>query len=120
MSRTAQAYLERRAEPRVTLTSRARVLQGPKLDLWADCVIKDLSASGAKIELSHFHKLSPRFVLLHFEEGVAFEVILKWRRGDLAGMAIEKTHPMDTEAVEPRMAGVRDAWLALRPSLAPR
>jgi hypothetical protein len=119
MTNPAPSYIERRAEPRIAVDARARVLLGPKLALWADCMIKDLSQSGAKIELSHFHKLPPRFVLLHFEAGVAFEVMLKWRRGDLAGMVIERRHPLDAE-VPPMLAPAREAWLALQPGLSPR
>ncbi|WP_293908095.1 PilZ domain-containing protein [Phenylobacterium sp.] len=119
MSRFHQAHLERRGEPRVALDARARVFQGQGLALWADCVIKDLSASGAKIELSHVHKLSPRFVLLHLEAGNAFEVILKWRRGDLAGMSLERTHALVAPTVEPHLVTVREAWMALQPNRPP-
>jgi len=92
---------------------------GDKLGLWADCVIRDMSASGAKIELSQLVKLPPRFLLMHLSDGVAFEVVLKWRRGDLAGMAFEKRHPL-TEAVEPRLEPVRTAWKALMPGFTPK
>lgn len=114
MTRPVPSYIERRSEPREPVSIRARVMHGPSLALWADCVIRDLSASGAKIELSHFYKLPPRFVLLRFDIGIAFEVVLKWRRADLAGMAFEARHELEGE-VEPRLSAVREAWLALRP-----
>jgi hypothetical protein len=107
-------YAERRSEPREAANIRARVMTGKDLAMWADCVIRDLSASGAKIELSHVYKLPPRFVLLRFDVGVAFEVVLKWRRADLAGMAFEATHQLDGE-VPVHLAKVREAWLALKP-----
>lgn len=88
-------------------------MHGDKLGIWADCTIKDLSDSGAKIELSHLHKVPPRFILINFQGGVAFEVVLKWRRGDLAGMSFEHRHPLD-QAVPARLEPVRAAWLALR------
>ena len=113
------SYIERRGEPRVPVSAPGRVMHGDKLGLWADCLIKDLSASGAKIELSHFYRLPPRFVLLHFREAVAFEVVLKWRRGDLAGMAFEHRHPLDT-LNDPRLAAVSEAWKALQPGMARR
>ena len=106
-------YSERRAEPRVALSAPGRVMHGERMGMWADCVIKDLSPSGAKIELSHFYRLPPRFVLMHFREAVAFEVVLKWRRGDLAGMAFEHRHPLAT-LEEPRLAPVVEAWRALQ------
>lgn len=118
-SRPMPDYVERRAEPRLAVSAPGRIMHGDRLALWADCVIKDLSASGAKIELSHLYRLPPRFVLLHFQEAVAFEVVLKWRRGDLAGMAFERRHALDT-LDEPRLAAVVEAWKALQPGLAPR
>ncbi len=88
-------------------------MHGDKLGIWADCMIKDLSDSGAKIELSHLHKVPPRFILIHFQAGMAFEVVLKWRRGDLAGMSFEHRHPLD-QPVPPHLEPVRAAWMALR------
>ena len=115
-TRAAPNWTERRAEPRESVSIRARVLHGQGLAMWADCVIKDLSASGAKIELSHFHKVPPRFVLLHFEAGMAFEVVLKWRRADLAGMAFEHRHDLQGD-VPSHLAAAKEQWLALKPSL---
>lgn len=109
----ARAFLDRRAEPRVSINARGRIMHGDKLAIWADCVIKDLSESGAKIELSHLHKIPPRFILIHFQGGLAFEVVLKWRRGDLAGMAFEAKHDLQ-QSVSARLEPVRTAWLALR------
>lgn len=88
-------------------------MHGDKLAIWADCVIKDLSDSGAKIELSHLHKIPPRFILIHFQAGMAYEVVLKWRRGDLAGMAFEVKHELE-HPVPPRLEPVQAAWRALR------
>lgn len=88
-------------------------MHGDKLGIWADCMIKDLSDSGAKIELSHLHKVPPRFILINFQAGMAFEVVLKWRRGDLAGMSFEHRHPLD-QPVPPQLEPVRVAWMALR------
>lgn len=119
MAEPVPAYSERRAEPRVPVNAPGRVIYGPKLAMWADCIIRDLSTSGAKIEVSHFYRIPPRFVLLHLQAGVAFEVVLKWRRGDLAGMAHERTHSL-AEGSEPRLAAVRDAWLALQPGFMPK
>ena len=116
MTRAAPNWIERRAEPRESVSIRARVLHGQGLAMWADCVIRDLSAAGAKIELSHFHKMPPRFVLLHFEAGIAFEVVLKWRRADLAGMAFEHRHALDGD-VPPHLEAAKAQWLALKPSL---
>jgi hypothetical protein len=109
----ARSFLDRRAEPRVSINTRGRIMHGDKLGIWADCLIKDLSESGAKIELSHLHKIPPRFILINFQGSVAFEVVLKWRRGDLAGMAFEVRHDLE-KPVPPRLEPVQAAWKALR------
>lgn len=117
MTRPQPAYAERRGEPRLPVRAAGRVMFGDKLAMWADCVIRDLSGSGAKIELSQLVKLPPRFLLIHLQEGVALEVVLKWRRGDLAGMAFERRHQL-SETTEPRLEPARTAWLGLMPGFA--
>jgi hypothetical protein len=118
MSNAALALHERRAEPRTPTNAPARILHGANLALWADCAIKDLSQSGAKLAVSHFHNLPPRFVLLSLHAGEAIDVVMKWRRGDLAGVAFEKRHALEN-LEDPRLAPARETWLALRPGIAP-
>ena len=57
--------------------------------MWADGQIVDMSKSGAKLMVPEIYPLSPRFLVLHIGGGVVYDVRLKWRRGDLAGLAIE-------------------------------
>ena len=114
MSPPAPAYIERRAEPRVPAKLPARAYFGDSLNLWADCELRDLSQSGAKIHVASVYKLPPRFMLLHLQDGSAFEVILKWRRGDLAGVSFEHRHELK-DLQEPRLTPLREAWLALLP-----
>ena len=57
--------------------------------MWADAQIVDLSHSGAKLMVPELYPLSPRFLVLQIRGGVVFEVRLRWRRGDMAGLAIE-------------------------------
>src|SRR5436189_4982067 len=102
MNRPAPIYVERRGEPRIKVSAPARLFHGTNLALWADCTIRDLSASGAKIELPQVHVCPPRFVLLNFEAAVAYEAVLKWRRGNMAGMSFEAIHALETLA-EPRL-----------------
>lgn len=117
MTRALPAYHERRTEERTPTNAPGRVLHGPSYGLWADCVIRDMSKSGAKIELSHFHRLPARFVLVNFHGGEAIEVILKWRRGDLAGLSFEKRHSL-RDTTDARFAGAREVWIALYPQYA--
>lgn len=118
MAKPAPDYLERRVEPRETTRQPVRAYFGENLSLWADCELRDLSASGAKIHVSSLYKLPPRFSLLLHQQGVAFDVVLKWRRGDLAGLSFEARHDL-ASASTARMIPVREAWLALQPRSRP-
>lgn len=115
MGRLAAHHLERRVEPREAVRQPVRACFGENFGLWADCELRDLSASGAKIHLSSLYKLPPRFILLLHQTGVAYEVVLKWRRGDLAGLSFEARHELESTH-EPHLASIREAWVGLRPA----
>lgn len=115
MGRLALNGMERRVEPREAVRQPVRVYYGEKLGLWADCELRDLSASGAKVHLSSIYKLPPRFILLLHQTGVAYEVVLKWRRGDLAGLSFEERHDLETTQ-ETHLVNIREAWIGLRPA----
>jgi len=108
--------LDRRSEPRIAVRQPARIAYGPKLALWADCVIRDRSKSGAKIDLGAIFVLPSRVVLTDLQAGLAFDGVVKWRRGDMAGLYFEQEHDL-RGSVEPRLIAVRDTWLALRPGV---
>lgn len=114
MGRLALENMERRAEPREALRQPVRAYFGDNLRLWADCELRDLSVGGAKIHLSSLYKLPPRFILLLHQTGIAYEVVLKWRRGDLAGLSFEARHDLQMDQGT-RLASIREAWLGLRP-----
>ena len=115
MGRLALHVMERRVEPREAVRQPVRAYYGENLGLWADCELRDLSASGAKVHLSSIYKLPPRFILLLHQIGIAYEVVLKWRRGDLAGLSFEARHDLEATQ-EPRLATIREAWIGLRPA----
>lgn len=114
MATPAPSFVERRADPREATRQPVRAYLRADLGLWADCELRDLSAGGAKIHVSSLYKLPPRFILLQHQVGVAHEVVLKWRRGDLAGVAFEARHDLQTSE-DTRMAALREAWLGLKP-----
>jgi hypothetical protein len=64
------------------------VIRGPNLH--ADCVIRDLSASGAKIEVPSSVQLPDEFNLLLAEANTSRHVLLKWQAGDFAGVAFAR------------------------------
>jgi len=110
---THAGLVERRAHVRVPTHFAARLCYGPRYSHWADCVVKDLSVGGAKVEIGAMYKLPRAFVLLHFSAGLAFEAVRRWRRADLLGISFEACHDLGLP-IPPRMALVHETWLALR------
>jgi len=110
------AGAERRAEPRVRANAPARVFHGEGNSFWIDCRIKDRSRSGAKIQLSALFQLPPELVLLDFEQGLAFDAQLRWRRAEMAGLWLDRAHDLRSVA-EPRLVEVRKTWETLGPAL---
>lgn len=104
--------MDRRAEPRVAVRTPARLFYGPRLEMWADGVVRDRSHSGAKVEIGEVFKLPSRLIIIDLPTGIAFDAIVKWRRGDLAGLQFEARHELRGE-VEPRLAHIRTTWAAL-------
>ena len=80
--------IERRRETRQVVSTYGRIWYGPQYGLWADCRISDRSSSGARIEVSAVYRLPRRLVFAHHGAGLLFEAILKWQRGDAAGLAL--------------------------------
>lgn len=108
--------MERRAEPRVAANIPARLFYGPGYSRWMDCIIKDRSERGAKIQAPEIFQLSRKLVLLDYLAGEAFLAQPRWRKRDLAGLWLEVRYDM-RELTDPALARVREAWLALGPAL---
>lgn len=54
-----------------------------------DCLIRDISPAGARLELSSAATIPERFGLFIPQKGKTFEVAIKWRRGDEIGVVFE-------------------------------
>jgi hypothetical protein len=76
-------------ERKKRIASRREVL-GPALlkgpELRTNCIIRDLSARGARLEVPHSIPLPSEFNLLFLKANTSRHVRLRWRRGDLAGV----------------------------------
>lgn len=74
-------------------TGRRRKLQGAKAILTkstiVDCVIRDLSETGARLEFSGPTKLPPEFRLRVTMSGAEAPVELMWQRGLSAGVRFD-------------------------------
>ena len=83
---------ERRAEPRIPALLWGKVIFK---DVARDCVIHDLSQSGARLRLTAFAALPDKFDLFILEKRRTFRAIVQWRAGDQAGVVFEQTSGMD-------------------------
>ncbi|MFC3078285.1 PilZ domain-containing protein [Phenylobacterium terrae] len=104
--------IERRSEVREPTNIRARICYGENFGAWADCIIKNLSKSGAMLEVAAVYPIPQTFTLIHIPGGVAFTANIKWRRGDLCGVFMkDRTELKLIPASEPNK--IRDIWAAL-------
>jgi hypothetical protein len=60
------------------------VITGP--DIQANCIIRDLSSTGAKLGVSEKVILPPAFDLWLVKTRSRRRVVLRWRRGNFAGV----------------------------------
>ena len=66
------------------MLSHAQIISGGVI---ANCIIRDLSESGARLGVSRKVKLPPQFDLLFARHGLELRARVKWRRGDYVGVS---------------------------------
>ena len=78
---------QRMASPkRYRVLQQARIVLGP--DLLLPCIVRDLSPVGAKVRLTRVIRLPDAFDLVIAGHDLrTHRVILRWQRGDFAGLA---------------------------------
>jgi hypothetical protein len=86
---------EKRNAPRADVLGHALIVS-PRGK--AHCVIRDLSATGAKLAVSRRLKLPQEFDLYLVQAKSTRRVIVRWREGDFAGVEFlrgERTRPSE-------------------------
>jgi hypothetical protein len=83
---------EKRAAPRRSVFGLA-VAVAP--DLRTNCVIRDLSSTGAKLNVSRRVKLPHKFRVALLKTKTMRAVLLKWRRGDFVGVEFSEPRAKD-------------------------
>jgi hypothetical protein len=99
------------------IASRARALLAGKIIIGRglispDCVIRDLSSSGARVRISAETDLPPKVSLLVIKEGLLFEANVAWRRGDQTGLAFVGQYDLRGD-VDAAHRGARALWVEL-------
>ena len=86
MCSAANVIIEQRRSLRRRVLKRAKaLLHGNNTVL--DCVIRDLSDDGARIQIEHASALPMRFKLANISDGEVREVRVVWRKDAMAGVA---------------------------------
>jgi hypothetical protein len=107
----ASTFRNRRRLERVSTTLRAKVFPGPLA-----CVIADFNDRGARLRFDERPSVGDRLVVVVWSSGLAFEVVVRWRAGDEAG--VEFLHKRDFRRPVPaELAAIRAQWLKRRPRI---
>ena len=86
--------LEARAEGRKRTLLGAKVVSRDGI-YSADCLIRELSASGARICISNSVIIASPFFLIDFQSQVMFEAKIIWRNSSHAGLKFLHRHLLD-------------------------
>ena len=76
---------DRRVEPRRRVFKRGKIITNG-LNSIVDCMLRDLSANGARIRVDHLYTPPDRFELLIVDSGAKLIVDVRWRAGDEIGV----------------------------------
>jgi hypothetical protein len=102
---------ERRAEPRVRTFLAGQIVSGDGF-ISAACTIRDLSLTGARVEVSREAILPPPVALMLVRDGLLFDAVVAWRRADETGLVLRGQHDLYTDLGRiPRR--VRALWAEL-------
>ena len=103
----------RRANPRARSLLTGKIVIGDG-DVSHDCVVRNLSAKGARVRMAGAINLPSTFSLLVVREALLFDASIAWRRGEQIGLAFSGQHDLRTD-VDPAHRGARALWTALAP-----
>lgn len=80
-----------------------------------DCTIRDLSATGALIELTAPEMMPKTLRLLQIKDGIVWDAEVAWRRGKRMGLILGDRHDL-RDSVAPQLRALRAIWshMALR------
>jgi hypothetical protein len=98
---------------------RARALLSGKIiigdgRMTADCIIHNLSTSGAHVRLSRNVELPRAVGLLLVKEATLFDATVIWRGGDKTGLMFHARHDLLHDR-DPSRRGARALWAELAP-----
>jgi hypothetical protein len=90
---------EKRRQPRQRTYLGARVFQDDGLSL--ACVIRNLSATGALVEVPPMTTVPDSWVLIDMKNATAYRVTVSWRQGARLGVQFERSYDLQDEVPAP-------------------
>ena len=79
-----------------------------------DCVLRDVSPTGARIIIREHVQIPERFYLINIRDGVAHDAYRIWGKGRETGVKFESVIPLAANA-DPAFQRLRQLWLAKVP-----
>ncbi|ATC34188.1 PilZ domain-containing protein [Caulobacter vibrioides] len=105
---------DRRAAVRIQTQRSGKILCG---DFAWDCVVRDLSSQGARVQMLTGAAPTGRIQLVDLDAGLAHDVTVAWQREREIGMRIVRTY--DLRGLAPAAAGTaKRIWKASRSDVA--
>jgi hypothetical protein len=117
MGQTAAApasYRDRRAAERIATSLRGKVFPGP-----VDCIVADFSKLGARVRFEGEPPAGARLTLVVWSSGVAFDAVVRWRRGPEIGLLFASSRDLRRPA-PPHLVEIQALWVKRRPRVGRR
>ncbi|QPC88141.1 PilZ domain-containing protein [Mesorhizobium sp. NBSH29] len=86
------------SKPRATRERRKRVLKGATIltginNSEVNCTIRNMHAEGAELTVAPESPVPQQFLLYVPIDGIAYRASVRWRKGNLVGVAFDGTEP---------------------------
>lgn len=94
MTEQAPVGAERRRDPREPAHLAGRAWFGAQAARWADCIVEDLSCSGARITSDAVKEFPERIIFAHEKTAAVFLAIVKWRSATAAGLSFAEGYAL--------------------------
>jgi hypothetical protein len=111
MSEPAASRAEHRQIQRQRSYLGGKLVYGDYFSL--DCVVRDITTSGAKLQLPEGQAVPDKVYLVDLKTAIAYDAHVVWRRYPLIGVAFDHQYGL-TEAATPHLRILKQLWMSSR------